>query len=79
MRTFSTLAIIAGLSIFADAYGPPPPAYGPRCPDGKCLKSATPYCSSYLKVPVKTSVVSTKTITAYKSTVTKTVTQQPKT
>ncbi|KAF2210564.1 hypothetical protein CERZMDRAFT_106717 [Cercospora zeae-maydis SCOH1-5] len=56
MRVFSSLTLLVGLSALADAY---------NCPGKECKRSASPYCSSYMKVPKKTTTVyKAKTVTS---------------
>ncbi|CAK1360390.1 unnamed protein product [Cercospora beticola] len=77
MRVFSSLAILVGLSTVADAG-----TYG--CPGKECKKSASPYCSSYMKVPkTTTTIYKGRTVTSSFSTTrtkgTKTITVAPTT
>ncbi|KAM3421557.1 hypothetical protein BST61_g1944 [Cercospora zeina] len=60
MRVSSSLALLVGLSTVADA------SY--NCPGKECKRSASPYCSSYMKVPKKTTTITkvkTSTSTYY--------------
>lgn len=67
MVQLSTLATLAAAIVGVHSYGA-------QCPDNKCAKNATPYCSSYLGVPAgktvtsSTTSTSTSTITKYTST-----------
>ncbi|GIZ37326.1 hypothetical protein CKM354_000077600 [Cercospora kikuchii] len=75
MRIFSSLALLVGLSTVADAYG---------CPGKECRNSASSYCSSYMKVPKKTTTVyKISTVTSSTTTTrtkgTKTITVAPTT
>ena len=71
MVQLTTLAALATAVVGVHSYGAP-------CPDDKCGKSATSYCSSYLGVSKKT-VTSTSTAVITKYTSTKDVYGEPTT